>query len=167
MKKCDSNFENEYLFYLFINLKRKIITTNEKVHFALDISKKGRNVCSHGTDIYSDSARSWHSLTRASTFAPRIPAEGRSCDHLTLWSRSRISWYVMFARYPRSLNSARRDAPVVSSPCVSSSPPPSLSLSLSHPTIIGNYKDSIPSHKGSKTLLFSFFFLRGRGTARC
>lgn len=36
----------------------------------------------------------------------------------------------------------------------------SLSLSLSRrATIIGNYKDSIPSHKGSKTLLFFYLFL--------
>lgn len=43
------------------------------------------------------------------------------------------------------------------------------SLSLSRrATIIGNYKDSIPSHKGSKTLLFFYLFLlfsRGGGSS--
>lgn len=67
-----------------------------------------------GQDIYLDFARSWNSLTRASTCARRIPTGTKRCtgDHLTLWSRSRISWYVMFARYPRSLNSKRRAAAV-------------------------------------------------------
>lgn len=90
---------------------------------------------------------------------PEFQQKGRPCDHLTLRSRSRISWYVMFARYPRSLNSARRDA---RAPAVSSLDrvyrPVSLSLSR-RATIIGNYKDSIPSHKGSKTLLFFYLFL--------
>lgn len=74
----------------------------------------------------------------------------------------------MFARYPRSLNSARRDA---RAPAVSSLDrvyrPVSLSLSR-RATIIGNYKDSIPSHKGSKTLLFFYLFLlfsRGGGSS--
>lgn len=40
---------------------------------------------------------------------PECQRQGRVArDHLTLWSRSRISWYVMFARYLRSLNSKRR-----------------------------------------------------------
>lgn len=57
-----------------------IINANEKSALATlespleDISRK-KEKRKAGSDIYLDSARSWHSLTRASTFAPRIPAE--------------------------------------------------------------------------------------------
>lgn len=59
-----------------------IINANEKSALATLVSSRGyfekkrkKERSAAGSDIYLDSARSWHSLTRASTFAPRIPAE--------------------------------------------------------------------------------------------